>query len=62
MPAVSRATVEGRVRWEQFRSAASQIILTMSKEPTMAAMGRRKAGNEDDIMVGYFRVERCNEL
>jgi hypothetical protein len=35
----------------------------MPKRPKMAAMRRREARNEDDIMVGYFRDgKRCDEL
>jgi hypothetical protein len=33
-----------------------QGALTMPKRPKMAAMMRREARHEDDIMVGYFRM------
>jgi hypothetical protein len=44
-------------------SRQDQGALTMPKRAMMAAMMRREARNEDDIMVGYFRDGKlCDEL
>jgi hypothetical protein len=62
----SSATVKSRARREQCDECRQQTdrgALTMPKRPKMAAMRRREARNEDDIMVGYFRDgKRCDEL